>query len=350
MAEILTAISTNTESTKNSGNAVHYALVRTINRIEANTGLRSLASTILGKFLTHKENNYKYIALDTLRDVAKFDISNVSKHKNTILSCLQDADISIKRRSLDLVYLIVNENNIKDIVKELLNFLVLATDDLIEEVTTNLSSLLEKYSPSLKFQVDSLIKMLCLSGSHVNEATLSSIINLVVSNNSISLYATEKIFHAISNNKGMEGLVKVGLYLIGEFGLQVTSSDSSERFSESQLVNLLTDLDTKRFSDRGVREHLLNAIAKLYGNVQNNLKGELDEIIEKNSKCFDSEIQERAVEYRVLNLRMNNVIQSEVLKNIPQPLGLEATNKFFFKKGIASCRFRRGDYNSASQD
>jgi AP-1 complex subunit gamma-1 len=121
---------------KNTGNAVLYELVRTIISIESNSGLKSLGSTILGKFLVHKDNNYKYIALNTLQDVAKIDLNGVQKHKTTILDCLKDTDISIKRRSLDLIYLIINSSNIKQIIKEFLNFLLVAENEFKYELTT----------------------------------------------------------------------------------------------------------------------------------------------------------------------------------------------------------------------
>ena len=110
--------------------------MRCIINIEANTGLISLSSTILGRFLSHKDNNYKYIALNTLQSVAKTDLNSVQKHKNIILECMKDNDISIKRRALDLVYIIINTNNIKQIIKECLNFLILAEPENKFELTT----------------------------------------------------------------------------------------------------------------------------------------------------------------------------------------------------------------------
>ena len=111
-------------------------MVRTVFGIESNSGLKSLGSTILGKFLSHKDNNYKYIALNTLQEVAKTDLPSVQKHKNIILDCLKDTDASIRLRSLDLVYLIINSSNIKQIVKECLNFLLVAENEFKLELTT----------------------------------------------------------------------------------------------------------------------------------------------------------------------------------------------------------------------
>lgn len=116
-------------------------MVRTIIQIQANAGLKSISSTILGKFLSSKDPNYKYIALNTLREVAKSDLISVQKHKNIILECLRDSDISIKTRALDLIYLIVNSSNIKQIIKECLDFLLTAETDFKLGLTTKVNKI-----------------------------------------------------------------------------------------------------------------------------------------------------------------------------------------------------------------
>ena len=113
-----------------------YELVKTILSIDANTALINLSSNILGKMLTNKDNNYKYISLRTLQSVARTDLISVQKHKNTIIECMKDPDISIQRRALDLVYLIINTSNIKQIMKEYLNFLVIAEPEMKIELTS----------------------------------------------------------------------------------------------------------------------------------------------------------------------------------------------------------------------
>jgi len=101
--------------------------------------LKSLGSNIIGRFLSNRDNNYKYIALITLQEVAKTDLSSVQKHKNTILECLKDADISIQRRALDLIYIITNVSNIKHIIKECLNFLLSSDAEMKLELTTKVN-------------------------------------------------------------------------------------------------------------------------------------------------------------------------------------------------------------------
>lgn len=50
-----------------------------------------------------------YVALNTLARVVSVDAAAVQRHRGTIVDCVKDADISIRRRALELVYALVRE-------------------------------------------------------------------------------------------------------------------------------------------------------------------------------------------------------------------------------------------------
>ncbi|CAL5421371.1 unnamed protein product [Camellia sinensis] len=88
MNDILTQVATKTESNKNAGNAILYECVETIMSIEDSGGLRVLAVTILGKFLSNRDNNIRYVALNMLMK-ATVDTQAVQRHRATILECVK---------------------------------------------------------------------------------------------------------------------------------------------------------------------------------------------------------------------------------------------------------------------
>ena len=49
------------------------------------------------RFLSNKDNNLRYVALNTLAQVVGIDTQAVQRHRVTIVECVKDADVSIRR-------------------------------------------------------------------------------------------------------------------------------------------------------------------------------------------------------------------------------------------------------------
>merc|ERR1712087_729501 len=122
----LAQIATNTESNKNPGNSILYECVRTIMSIEKQSSLHVLAINILGRFLVNRDNNVRYVALNALCNAVTSNTDAIQRHRNTIVECLKDADLTIRRRALDLIYALTNKKNIRSLARDLLNFLTIS--------------------------------------------------------------------------------------------------------------------------------------------------------------------------------------------------------------------------------
>lgn len=160
--DILAQVATNTDSSKNVGNSILYEAVLTILDIEADSGLRVLGVNILGKFLTNKDNNIRYVALNTLTKVVSVEPNAVQRHRNTILDCLRDPDISIRRRALDLSFTLINEGNVRVLIRELLAFLEVADAEFKPIMTTQIGIAADRFAPNKRWHVDTMLRVLKL--------------------------------------------------------------------------------------------------------------------------------------------------------------------------------------------
>jgi AP-1 complex subunit gamma-1 len=108
--DILAQVATNTDITKTVGNAILYETVMCIMEIDAESGLRVLAINSLGKFLSNSDRNIRYVGLSTLlATVNNTDNSDaMQRHRAMIIDCLQEPDVTIRRRALQLIFALIN--------------------------------------------------------------------------------------------------------------------------------------------------------------------------------------------------------------------------------------------------
>eukprot|EP00916_Digyalum_oweni_P023619 GHVL01039197.1.p1 GENE.GHVL01039197.1~~GHVL01039197.1.p1 ORF type:complete len:548 (-),score=69.52 GHVL01039197.1:803-2446(-) len=274
--DALAQTATNTESVKNSGNAVLYESVRTIVSMNAEHGLRVLGVNILGRFLARGDNNLRYVALTVLQDVVNVDLKAVQRHRTTIVECLKDPDISIRKRALDVTYALINEENVKPMMKELLNFLLISDAEFKENLVNKICLGVERFAPNKKWHLDTLIKVMCLAGNYVQDDIRDSFIHKVSSTVEIQAYCVLKLYFSMKESLAQEALMIVGTWCIGEFGDLLVKGDAVGPDSQpikvetSDVLDLLHEVGKKGISEskisrRGdvIGEYLITSLMKL---------------------------------------------------------------------------------------
>lgn len=62
----------------------------------------------------------------------------------TLILPFQDSDASIRKRALELIYLLVNESNVKPLAKELIDYLEVSDPEFKGDLTAKICSIVEK--------------------------------------------------------------------------------------------------------------------------------------------------------------------------------------------------------------
>jgi len=322
--DILAQVASNTDASKNVGNAILYETVLTILSIEADSGLRVLGVNILGKFLANKDNNIRYVALNTLVRVVAVEPNAVQRHRNTILDCLRDPDISIRRRALDLAFTLVNEANVRVLVRELLAFLEVADAEFKPAMTLQIGLAAEQFAPNKRWHIDTMLRVLTLAGDYVKEEILSSFIRLIATSPDLQAYAAQKLHAGLVTDITQEGLCLAGTWVIGEYGDLLLKGGQYEDealvkpVSEADIVELLLTILNSAHGTPLVTQYIVTAATKLSTRFSQPAQVErLRRLLQANATNLDVEIQQRAVEFGALFANAN--IRRGVLEKMPAP-------------------------------
>lgn len=322
--DILAQVATNTDSSKNVGNSILYESVLTILEIEADSGLRVLGVNILGKFLSNKDNNIRYVALNTLIKVVAVEPNAVQRHRNTILECLRDPDISIRRRALDLSFTLINEGNVRVLIRELLAFLEVADNEFKAIMTSQIGVAADRFAPNKRWHVDTMLRVLKLAGSYVKEQILSSFVRLIATTPDLQTYSVQKLYVGLKDDITQEGLTLAGTWVIGEYGDalirggQYEEEELVQEVKQSDLVDLFITILNSSFSTQIVTEYIITSAMKLTTRLTE--PAQIDRIrrlLSDRTADLSIEIQQRAVEYG--NLFAYDEIRRGVLERMPPP-------------------------------
>lgn len=248
----------------------------------------------------------------------------VQRHRNTILECLRDPDISIRRRALDLSFALINAENVRPLIRELLAFLEIADTEFKLNMTSQICIAADRYAPNKRWHVDTALRVLKLAGGYVREEILSSFIRLIGLTPELQMYTTQKLYASLREDITQEGLTIAGVWCLGEYGEQVIKGGNYEEeelareVKESDIVDLLDTIRTSIYATPVITEYLLTALIKLTTRLQESAQiNRVRAILAQSTGNLNVELQQRAVEYG--NLFEFDTIRKGVVERMPAP-------------------------------
>lgn len=240
--DVLVNLVTGTEvgSNVNKNNADHAILFEAIKLVihykdKAREVLRKDILALLGKFISVREANIRYLALETIGRLSHNEVLCsylMREHMNTILFSLRDPDPSIRRRALDLIFALCDQESATNVVNELLVYLNENDFELKEELVLKIAILAEKFALNLNWYVDVIVKLITIesAGDYVSDDIRFRVFQILTGfgdgepNFELQKYASLQIFLALKSEKVHETMVKLAASVLPEFGHHIADA------------------------------------------------------------------------------------------------------------------------------
>lgn len=280
----------------NAQNAVLFEAINLVIHLDTEHNLMVQISSRLGKFIQSRETNIRYLGLEAMTHFAARaeTLDPIKRHQNIILGSLRDRDISVRRKGLDLLYSMCDPTNAQPIVNELLKYLQNADFAIREEMVLKIAILTEKYATDSQWYVDISLRLIAMAGDHVSDEVWQRVIQIVTNNEELQVYAAQHILEYVKAEQCHETLVKIGAYLLGEFGHLIADTKGCSPIE--QFMALQSKMIGCSTSTRAI---LLSCFIK-FVNLFPEIKTQLLHVFRAYSHTLDSELQQRACEYLTL--------------------------------------------------
>ncbi|XP_060911899.1 AP-2 complex subunit alpha-2-like isoform X1 [Labrus mixtus] len=295
----------------NAKNAILFEAISLIILYDSEPTLLVRACNQLGQFLQHRETNLRYLALESMCTLASSEFSHeaVKTHIDTVINALKtERDVSVRQRAVDLLYAMCDRSNAKQIVAEMLSYLETADYSIREEIVLKVAILAEKYAVDYTWYVDTILNLIRMAGDHVSEEVWYRVIQIVINRDEVQGYAAKTVFEALQAPACHENMVKVGGYILGEFGNLIAGDSRSSPLVQFNLLHSKFHLCSVP-----TRALLLSAYIKFI-NLFPEIKTTIQDVLRSDSQLrnADVELQQRAVEY----LRLSSIASTDILATV----------------------------------
>jgi len=210
-----------------------------------------------------------------------------------VVDCLEDADDTLKIKTLDLLFKMTNKQNVEPIVEKLLAYL---KDAPIESTTRKdlvikISQLGEKFAPNKSWYVRTMNKVFEMGGDLITQELTNKFIASVgdyqrQEDGEKFRDSTIKIYLKVlkKNPNIPESLMQIIAWIMGEYGPDVPDGDKIQQIIDELCVQVYTG-----YENQTTIKYIVSAISKLHLSTGFAPNAKIDAIMSNmvNSKHID---------------------------------------------------------------
>ncbi|KAJ5070620.1 ap-3 complex subunit delta-1 [Anaeramoeba ignava] len=276
------------------------------------TGMHQYAAPVqlcvekLRNFVESNDRNLKYLGLTGFTRLVQHHPKLISGNKDIVIICLEDQDIMIRLRALELLTSMATRRNLVDIIRKLLEHLENAEgtygDDLINRILEIGHKQNYELIRDFEWFFNVLMKLTIRKGTTVGEKIASEIMNVMIRVKAIREYGVKCLLSLINDNRlisenandSMIEVLYAAAWCLGEFS-DFLSDTGAKTALESLLQNRITSLPST------IQAIFIQNAMKLYIRIaasNSDKMEETDKIILEKLPLFTQsvhlEVQERA--------------------------------------------------------
>jgi len=207
--------------------------------ISDNKPLMELCTEKLHSFVAEPDPNLKFLGLVGLCNVIKTHPRMIAPHKDIILSCLDDEDVTIRMRVLELLSGMASKKNLPDICRKLREHIDTSDgvyrDSLVRQLVTTCAQDTYEYVSDFEWYLSTLLDLSMLRGLQTGSMIGDQIIDIAVRVEVVRPYAVERLVALLHNehmmsesatDSAIQEVLFAAAWVVGEYA--ASGSDLSE--------------------------------------------------------------------------------------------------------------------------
>lgn len=206
-----------------------------------------LCSDHLKSFIEDHDQNLKYLGLVGLLNLMKSSLKSVVDHRDLILNCLNDDDITIRTKALELLAGIVSKKSLIDLVQHLMQHAKRSEGSYRDEIISKILSMgkRDKYSMVTDFAwyTSILLDLAVMQGSKHGTEVADQLIEIAIRVDTVRPYAVEIMLSMILNDNlvlsharsTVAEVLKAAAWIVGEYSDIVTRISKDKTNSSSEI-------------------------------------------------------------------------------------------------------------------
>jgi len=208
-------------------------------------------------------------------------------------------------------------------VKELINFLIKGVPpELKAQLTSTLIFCADKYAPSKRWYMDTILKVLIHGGHHIRDDVVNSVTLSISESPDMYGFIVQQLYLALRADIGPQPLVQVACWAIGEYGDSLVAGPCEfgdpVEIEEAEVLDTLEHILTGSLCSSTSKNFALNSLMKLSSRFTKD--PDSAEKIQRIISCYkistNVELQQRSVEYSTV-FRHYNSIRPALLERMP---------------------------------